>query len=77
MKKTIAAFALMLVGLAAPIAHAQAAPPAPAAGGLSGTLAGTGLTIGAGAGIVAGAIVIGVVVGNEDDATTSSSATTN
>ena len=77
MKKTVVAFALMLASFGAPIAQAQAVPPAPAAANLNGGLLGTGLTGGVAGGILAGVVVIGVVVGNDDDSTTTSSTGTN
>ncbi len=70
MTKTIAALSLILLGLSAPIAQAQAIPPAPAPGALGGTLAGTTVTAAA---AVAALIVVGVVIGDDDDATSSSS----
>jgi hypothetical protein len=69
MKKTFIALALSAATLYAPMASAQAVPAAAATGSMPTALAGTGLTVGAAAGIVA-AVVVAVVVISDSSTTT-------
>jgi len=67
MKKMIAAMVVATLGMSS-AALAQTTPPA--GGGMPGLLGGTGLTVGATAGILAGVLVLGVALSEDDNNST-------